>query len=209
MYKAFSAVVAAGIMVSPTSLMALMALALFAQLSAAQAEIIPFWEDSDKPSLTGSTRKNKSLKARAALREAGSDDDDRPARRASKRKTRVASRGTEDYSPRPPRDSVTGGAISWSASSSCLNSTLSSLVGEVAATYGSVTVTSTCRDRSHNAAVGGAKRSHHLTGDAVDFRVRGNVSGTIAYLRNSGSVGGFHHYGGGLIHIDTGPRRTS
>jgi hypothetical protein len=205
MRKALSAAVAAIVMVGLQSVIALVALA---QLSSAQAEIIEFWAESDKPSLTGGAHKSKSAKARAVLREAGTEDDDRPARRAGKRKTRVASLGNEDYGSRPARNSVTGGAISWSASSSCLNGTLSSLVGDIAASYGSVTVTSTCRDRGRNAAVGGAKRSHHLTGDAVDFRVHGNVSGAIAYLRNSGSVGGFHHYGGGLIHIDTGPRRT-
>ncbi len=177
-----------------------------APASTAQAEIVQFWVDSEKPSLTGRAPA-VSLKARAARREA-SGDDDRPARTSKKRLTRFAALGNDAELSRPARNSVTGGRVSWSASSGCLNGTLSGLVAEVAANYGAVTVTSTCRSHGRNAAVGGAKRSHHLTGDAVDFRVHGNVSGTLAFLRSNGSVGGIHHYGGGLIHIDTGPRRT-
>ena len=39
----------------------------------------------------------------------------------------------------------------------------------------------------------------------VVTRVHGNVRSALAYLR--GAVGGLKHYGGGLFHIDTGPRR--
>ena len=108
----------------------------------------------------------------------------------------------------PKPDLGAGSGIRWAASSGCLNSTLRSVVAQVAASYGPVTVNSTCRSRRHNARVGGARRSQHLTGDAVDFRVNGNVRGAIAYLRGAGRVGGFKHYGGGLFHVDTGARRT-
>jgi len=49
-------------------------------------------------------------------------------------------------------------------------------------------------------------RSYHLTGDAADIRIWGNVRGAARYLRTV--VGGYKHYGGGLFHIDTGPRRS-
>lgn len=105
------------------------------------------------------------------------------------------------------RSSGGGGGVAWSASSGCLNATLRSVIHQVAASFGSLRVNSTCRSRGHNARVGGARRSHHLTGDAVDFRVFGNVGAVSAFLRSHGSIGGFKHYGGGLFHIDTGPRR--
>jgi uncharacterized protein YcbK (DUF882 family) len=108
-----------------------------------------------------------------------------------------------------PTKSLSGGSgVRWVAPASCLNGALKSVVAQVAANYGAVTVNSTCRDRKRNARVGGARKSHHLTGNAVDFRVRGNIKGAYAFLRSHGSVGGFKHYGGGLFHIDTGPRRT-
>ncbi|MBS0241626.1 MAG: DUF882 domain-containing protein [Proteobacteria bacterium] len=99
-----------------------------------------------------------------------------------------------------------GGGVTWRASSGCLNGTLRGIISDLAGHFGPITVNSTCRSRSHNAAVGGAHRSMHLTGDAVDFRVHGSYGGVASYVR--GRVGGFKHYGGGLFHIDTGPRRT-
>lgn len=125
--------------------------------------------------------------------------------RYKKRKTKVAALGSY-YAPK--RKSLTGGGVRWAASSGCLNGTLKSVVYQVAANYGSVTVNSTCRSKRRNRAVGGAKRSWHLSGNAVDFRVHGNYRGVYAYLRSNSSLGGVKHYGGGLFHIDTGPRRS-
>jgi Peptidase M15 len=102
--------------------------------------------------------------------------------------------------------SLSGGAnISWHASAGCLNRQLHAVLAEVAANFGAITVNSTCRSHGHNAAVGGAAHSYHLGGNAVDFRVHGNVAAVSSFL--SARVGGFKHSGGGLFHIDTGPRR--
>ena len=133
----------------------------------------------------------------------------RTAKRRVERRTRTASLGGGFSAPPSTGPAVSGGGgIRWAASSGCLNSGLRSVVAGVASLFGGVTVNSTCRSRGHNRRVGGARQSLHLTGNAVDFRVRGNWRGVWAYLRSSGGVGGLKHYGGGLFHIDTGARRT-
>ena len=121
---------------------------------------------------------------------------------------KVAALGKADYDYKPTKPSLTGGSVKWVASSGCLDGSLKSVIYQVASNYGPVTVSSTCRSKSRNASVGGAPRSKHLTGDAADFRVHGNVGATYAFLKSSGSVGGLKHYGGGLFHIDNGDRRT-
>jgi hypothetical protein len=104
--------------------------------------------------------------------------------------------------------SLSGGSIRWIASAGCLASPLRGMLAKVAANFGPVTVNSTCRSRSHNRRVGGASRSYHLTGNAVDFRVRSSFGAVHAFLARQRTVGGLKHYGRGVFHIDTGPRRT-
>jgi Peptidase M15 len=108
----------------------------------------------------------------------------------------------------PRSTSLTGGGITWQAASSCAPAALRSVLADLVGNFGPVTVTSTCRGRSQNRAAGGADHSYHLTGEAVDFRVSGSASAVQAFLADSGKVGGLKHYGGGLYHIDTGPRRS-
>ena len=108
--------------------------------------------------------------------------------------------------PTLPAGSATGEhRIRWAANAQCLASSLRTVIAHIAANYGSVRVSSTCRGHERNRRVGGARRSYHLSGNAADFRVFGNVRAALAYLRTA--VGGLKHYGGGLFHIDTGPRR--
>lgn len=156
-------------------------------------------------------RKRQQRRVRYAALPRTSDASTVAPRRAVKqraaRATRVAALGSTP-SLRAPSPSLTGGGgIVWRASSSCLAGNLRSIVASVAANFGSVTVNSTCRSAARNRRVGGAKRSWHLTGNAVDFRVRGSIGGVFAHLR-SVVGGGLKHYGGGLFHIDNGPRRS-
>jgi len=135
------------------------------------------------------------------------DGDDQSRRRQRSAGTRVASLGPA-YGPvyTEPKPTLSGGGnIKWVASAGCLDSRLVAVIHHVAQNYGSVTVNSTCRNHAHNRRVGGAPKSYHLTGSAADFRVHGNHGAAYSYLK--GAVGGLSHYGGGLFHIDTGPRR--
>jgi hypothetical protein len=107
-----------------------------------------------------------------------------------------------------PEISITGSApcIKWAASSRCIPGRLHAAINHVARNYGRVRVNSTCRSPRHNRRVGGARHSYHLLGRAADIRVFGNIRAAARYLRRS--AGGYKHYGGGLFHIDTGPKRS-
>ncbi|MFN0219428.1 MAG: YcbK family protein [Hyphomicrobium sp.] len=184
----------------------------------ARADAVPFWEQSDidaakttqraKSRTSGLSKwsaKSRNVAARKKL--GGYAAKTEPARFKGKR-VKVAALGKSYYPAEISKPAVTGGGVRWVASSGCLDGALKSILYTIAASYGPVTVSSTCRSRNRNRAVGGAHRSKHLTGDAADFRVHGNVRAVYAYLRSSGSVGGLKHYGGGLFHIDNGARRS-
>jgi Peptidase M15 len=119
----------------------------------------------------------------------------------------VASLTPTPAEPSPP-PKLSGGPINWVASPNCLASPLRTVLAEVASLFGAIRVNSTCRSKAHNARVGGASHSYHLTGHAVDFRIGGNVKAVSQFLLGKKTVGGFKHYGFGVFHIDTGPRRT-
>jgi hypothetical protein len=123
----------------------------------------------------------------------------------------VASLGRDFVVPSPHTEPSLGGeAIRWlpTASLECLAPSLRTVIAEVAATFGPMVVRWTCRSKAVNARVGGAKRSFHLTGNAVDFNMTGNYGAILAFLKAHKLVGGLKHYGRGQFHIDTGPRRT-
>lgn len=164
--------------------------------STANAAQVPFWEEADA---AAKAVKRKGKYAKSSRKSYGASS------YGKKRKT--ASLSGDWFGSSGGSLTGGGGKIRWAANSSCLDPGLRAVINAASA-YGSITVNSTCRSHSHNRRVGGAKRSKHLTGDAVDFRVHGNAGAVLAYLRSSGAVGGLKHYGGGLFHIDNGDRRT-
>ncbi|HWB44350.1 MAG TPA: D-Ala-D-Ala carboxypeptidase family metallohydrolase [Hyphomicrobiaceae bacterium] len=169
-------------------------------------------EDSDEP-LSGPTitARRYGKTRMASLRERHSPSRSATSRTARQkvRGTRVASLGRDFVAPSPSKaPSLSGGSIRWLASAGCLASSLRTVLEQVAANFGPLRVNSTCRSRRHNARVGGARHSYHLSGHAVDFRVSGSAGRVAAFLRRNGAVGGLKHYGHGLFHIDTGPRRS-
>lgn len=98
--------------------------------------------------------------------------------------------------------------IHWDAPKNCLKYSLAGVIYEVSR-ISPVVVTSTCRSETHNRKVGGAKKSYHLRGAAVDFRVRPNTSQEVKQLLLADArVGGWKLYSPGKFHIDSGPRRT-
>jgi hypothetical protein len=117
--------------------------------------------------------------------------------------------GASLVAPNPAElPSLSGGSIHWNASASCLARPLRAVLAQVAERFGPIAVNSTCRSPSHNRRVGGAPRSYHLTGSAVDFRERHSYGAILAFLAGLRTVGGLKHYGSGVFHIDGGPRRT-
>ncbi|MEO1650920.1 MAG: D-Ala-D-Ala carboxypeptidase family metallohydrolase [Pseudomonadota bacterium] len=126
------------------------------------------------------------------------------ARRAKQQRARPKSNRRTKRSPKA--SSGRRGGVIWAASASCLAGNLRAIVYRLAKRVGKVRVNSTCRSRARNRRVGGASRSWHLTGNAMDLRVFGNIGLAAQILRSA--AGGYKHYGGGLFHIDNGPRRT-
>lgn len=204
--------------VLPIALFVAVVLLTGVQTTSADASTVirPFWQESTKSASRYSYGQRKSYrKGRYSKRRAYKRRSDKRRRYYGKRRSNSRKRSYSrrrssgsSYSSYSPTRSLTGKKVRWVASSGCLAGRLKAIVNQVAANYGPVTVNSTCRSKRRNRAVGGARRSKHLSGNAVDFRVRGNVRAVYAFLRRSGSVGGLKHYGGGLFHIDTGPRRT-
>lgn len=191
-----------------------LAVALFAVATTgvhqARADDLPFWEQADalkKQKKSYSSKSSKKSYASAPKKKLGGYAEATEPKKYKKKGVRVASLDGGAYPSAGGSLTGGGGGIHWAANSGCLDPGLRSVLAGASA-YGSITVNSTCRSHSHNRAVGGAPRSKHLTGDAVDFRVHGNVKAVYAYLKSSGAVGGLKHYGGGLFHIDNGDRRT-
>ena len=204
------------------------ALAVFAFTAAgvtnASADDLPFWEQADhagkkkSASKSASAKSGKKYASKKSKKSYASSEskpklggyaDDSETPKKKKKGVKVAALGDDSFEYAKPKKSLSGGgSVNWTADSVCLDSGLKAIIYDVASNYGPVTVNSTCRSKGHNAAVGGAPRSKHLSGDAVDFRVHGNVGAVYAYLRGNGGVGGLKHYGGGLFHIDNGDRRS-
>jgi Peptidase M15 len=200
--------------------------------TAVRADDLPFWEKADlvakqanlgaKPSQTykktaskkasksyaSNSGSKKKYAAKSSKKLGGEAEASEPVKKKHKG-VKVAALGNT-YVPAESKvkKSLSGGSVDWTASSGCLDSGLKAIIYEVASNYGPLRVNSTCRSRGHNASVGGAPKSKHLSGDAVDFRVFGNTGAVYAFLKSNGGVGGLKHYGGGLFHIDNGDRRS-
>jgi uncharacterized protein YcbK (DUF882 family) len=89
------------------------------------------------------------------------------------------------------------------ARTACLKPQVWSALRAVSARIGPLEVTSGCDGRH-------ARRSHHYSGRAVDFRpMRASSRSAVAVLRTLPQVGGVGTYSNGLVHADIGPLRHS
>ena len=119
------------------------------------------------------TRSHDGQSPHGGARQTDRDDKTNLRSRYTLRGVQIASLGNASHEAIVGhRDGLSSGSVRWTASAGCLNSTLRRVIGAVAAAFGPVTVNSTCRSVRHNAAVGGAHRSHHIGGNAVDFSVK-------------------------------------
>lgn len=84
---------------------------------------------------------------------------------------------------------------------SCLKPGVWDVLRKVAAQVGRLEITSGC-DGKH------APRSHHYTGNAVDFRpMQASPRAALAVLRSLPEVGGIGTYSNGLLHADIAARK--
>lgn len=86
----------------------------------------------------------------------------------------------------------------------CLPPVLKGILGKVVSRYGSVKVTSSWRP-----AWRARRNSYHRRCQAMDFRVPGvRPREVLNFVRTLPETGGSKVYWNGLIHVDTGPRRS-
>lgn len=70
-----------------------------------------------------------------------------------------------------------------------------------------ITVTSGYRCPAHNKAIGGAKQSRHMQGQAADLVVPGLTPAQVAAAADQVGLGGIGVYKSGFTHVDIGPKR--
>ncbi len=89
------------------------------------------------------------------------------------------------------------------APTDCLPAGLRSVLKDVEARFGPVTLVSTTELHTKNRSRGGVRHKLHGACQAADFKVQGNGKAVVAYLRSRSEVAGINSYGNnGVIHID-------
>jgi hypothetical protein len=121
----------------------------------------------------------------------------------------VASLQAPSVQPRSPEPSVPPEAAPKStvvttaaAPLDCVAAELRTVLADVAARFGPVTVVSTHRLNSDNHSPGTIRHRLHAACKAVDFKTAGKLNEVLAFLRSRPEVSGINSYRGGLIHID-------
>jgi len=90
----------------------------------------------------------------------------------------------------------------------CLPAPVRRALNDVALRFGPIIVRSTHRGNGMFVRTDAWRGSYHRDCRAADFRVSGDPSAILAFLRNRPDLGGVKRYRNGLFHIDNGPRRA-
>lgn len=91
----------------------------------------------------------------------------------------------------------------------CLAPGLKSVLQDVQARFGTVTLVSTTHLHTDNHTKGSVRHKLHSDCMAVDFKVAGDLGAVTAYLRTRSEVAGINTYkNNGVIHIDAAQTRT-
>jgi uncharacterized protein YcbK (DUF882 family) len=89
------------------------------------------------------------------------------------------------------------------APTSCLSQGLRSVLQDVQARFGPVTLVSTTELHTDNHAKGSVRHKLHGDCQAVDFKINGELNAVTAYLRTRSEVAGINTYKNNrVIHID-------
>ena len=91
----------------------------------------------------------------------------------------------------------------------CVPASLKTVLNEISARFGSLTIVSTTLLQTDNHVSGSDREKLHVACKAVDFRMEGPATDEVLrYLRGRREIAGLTSYRGGLIHIDVNERYT-
>jgi len=106
--------------------------------------------------------------------------------------------------PKDPPVAKAASAGSPTVSTECLPAGLRSVLKDVEARFGAMTLVSTTELHTDNHTRGSVRHKLHSACQAADFKVVGNRQAVVAYLRSRPEVAGINSYGkSGVIHIDS------
>ena len=91
----------------------------------------------------------------------------------------------------------------------CVPASLKTVLNEVSARFGPLTIVSTTHLQTDNHVSGSDRAKLHAACKAVDFRIEGPATDEVLrYLRGRRGIAGLTSYRGGLIHIDANGNNT-
>ncbi len=108
-----------------------------------------------------------------------------------------------------PLSRMQGVRIATDDSTGCVPEKLKGFIDQLRTRFGRVDIRSGYRSRSHNRQVGGARRSQHMSCNAIDFSVPGVPKSEVRLFLTANFQGraGVGYYCGDRFHLDVGNPR--